>query len=1743
MKKKYLLIIPLLLIAFVGVFWNAILGSVLSWSANQYTINRFGVPLQFEKLSKEDGVWVIKSLAIERQDVSLTADKLELVFDWHPIEGYLFINMLVDDSEIAIDENTADLGSLLADILPNQLPFWIINVRSACEINNGRVSWATRGGVVESASYALQAAGKENQQALDLSVWLNENERDRNAFHLKLSKSDDDGLATALSFSQVECGKIARGFEALGHPLKGWEIRSGMIDGNVELTWPDSHAPYAIGKAIVTDLLFDHPEKKITGEVREAALDLHMRHIKGEIPSLEGKVEFVEGTSLAFHRKGEPFWRIGNLKGGFYFKPERSVIIDIMGECYHDLCDFHLSMEGEAQLVDKQKASLDVAARLFSEKGDETVVRFIAEQLGPKKHQAEMRVENVGPEEFAFLQEVLARYSADWSAFHIQKGSLNAEGLASMIGWQLTDLDIRKMNVETLEFDVPSLDLSASIGKVTGDFTIHLLEDDPLRTIDADFQIADGRLISQTLAGNLCCLNDVRTDLRVRQGVVQKSEMRGEFAGLRGTVGIDWAAKDKMVQVNFSGPSERIAPFLPLHFRSQFLHSFSTDDLEIRAGLALKNEKLAVEGEAKLAEQAIAFGFHLEKSSDKLWKSWPANHLAASYWENVGAEVMKAVFPPVASPAVLYEANWIRAETGIAGMVLRKGWFKTTDMDLERFVAPFLFPSNQMQLLGKGSFTGGFDQNILTVEYDAQEIVMANRFLEIKADRISNGAHYFDFKEGAHFGSIPLNKAIYIEKNTGLAFEPVDTQVTVEGKKVHLNQIETECCGIRMAGEIDIDFGEPDDDIFDLEIRVRHIKGGLRNVQTLLAQFQPDLWLLHLPVDGKIGLRDEGAFFKFSFIPGDYSLEAIMKGYILDGSISSGLKAGASLSGLQFQFGYDHLNQLFEITHLQGDIQVEGMSTGYRLFGDHLTFDDLKEGRSSFDFWVGDQARDLVRFVGKTQREWDLNERSYIAVHIDHNLTHLGNIHPSSFLLRLRDWTEIDQFQIGMKINLETLFNDLRTISRSGAAPAFGRLGREIHTLRNPTGELDVQLHYDIKTNSVIYRVDGNRIKAENFAANQVKLTGSKSQNRWIVDLLQFDEKKVSGVFTPEGDIWKIENFQFENKDIVTLNIDGQLTPSRKLLDARIREVKIDLAQMSGTPEIDLFKLENNPHGTLIGHGNLNLEWGTGYVPWRFDAILDIALSDWEMKGIRFEDAHNVSCHFISDQGITMRKLQTKVLEKDTLAVLAQVDMEKIQYDFITGEVLFDELSFAAPAHQLPGFSEQLKHSFPKFVTPGMAEVIRDCKLGGVLKGVMQYELTPPYTAVRLELEDGVYHFLNTPHKISQFVLDYDPFEFSVTSGYQLAGRDVWLYARSSSPSLAYGELVLTEHGPQGGIQQQPREALYFDWENDNETGIYFTRIEGSYQGLQMELEKDPTQPPSKQALFLVGSVGIDCQKAKGFFPQQMAEKFVTWRVGQGYKLQGRWRFLKNHSEHYGDKLHFVGMLKGNDFHIKGYQFDNLQAHLEYTPTAIRINDLVMSDPCGVLKSDRIDILKTDLGTWAFAMPYMTVNQFRPCLLHEEGIPRPSIRKPMVVQEMVLERTQGNLSDSRTMIGRGNLHFTNRSKKLLQNTIFQIPSDILSRIGLDPSVLTPVSGSIEYEIHDGLIYLTHFKDMYSDAKLSKFYLASSNPSTVDFDGGLNIQVRMKQYNLIFKLAELFTFNIQGNLKKPAYSIHKSQSVN
>jgi hypothetical protein len=148
-----------------------------------------------------------------------------------------------------------------------------------------------------------------------------------------------------------------------------------------------------------------------------------------------------------------------------------------------------------------------------------------------------------------------------------------------------------------------------------------------------------------------------------------------------------------------------------------------------------------------------------------------------------------------------------------------------------------------------------------------------------------------------------------------------------------------------------------------------------------------------------------------------------------------------------------------------------------------------------------------------------------------------------------------------------------------------------------------------------------------------------------------------------------------------------------------------------------------------------------------------------------------------------------------------------------------------------------------------------------------------------------------------------------------------------------------------------------------------------------------------------------------------------------------------------------------------------------------------------------------------------------------------------VFKRVDLQDLKGELGHVQTWRGEGNLQFLNSARKNSMHPILAIPAEIILRLGLDPQVLNPVTGTINFHLQGNRFYLDRFKDVYSEGRGSKFHLAEdADPSWIDFDGNLSIHVRMKQYNLLFKLAELFTVSIQGNVKEPTYALQKQSKT-
>ena len=134
---------------------------------------------------------------------------------------------------------------------------------------------------------------------------------------------------------------------------------------------------------------------------------------------------------------------------------------------------------------------------------------------------------------------------------------------------------------------------------------------------------------------------------------------------------------------------------------------------------------------------------------------------------------------------------------------------------------------------------------------------------------------------------------------------------------------------------------------------------------------------------------------------------------------------------------------------------------------------------------------------------------------------------------------------------------------------------------------------------------------------------------------------------------------------------------------------------------------------------------------------------------------------------------------------------------------------------------------------------------------------------------------------------------------------------------------------------------------------------------------------------------------------------------------------------------------------------------------------------------------------------------------------------------MVIPSLFVKLQNGVEMRGKGELFFINQEPK--KKNILDLPWDILSVLGLDPSLLVPVCGQLEFTFDRNKILIDRLRRSYSDKNRSTFFLDPKAVSYIGLDGTLYIRIRMKQ-SVILRLAEPFVIAIDGNVSQPSFKL-------
>ncbi len=423
-------------------------------------------------------------------------------------------------------------------------------------------------------------------------------------------------------------------------------------------------------------------------------------------------------------------------------------------------------------------------------------------------------------------------------------------------------------------------------------------------------------------------------------------------------------------------------------------------------------------------------------------------------------------------------------------------------------------------------------------------------------------------------------------------------------------------------------------------------------------------------------------------------------------------------------------------------------------------------------------------------------------------------------------------------------------------------------------------------------------------------------------------------------------------------------------------------------------------------------------------------------------------------------------------------------------------------------FQFELLPSCATHLLPDFLQTIRVAPLCGSGEFVQGTNLS-----CKLYFQDAVCYIADRPLTFSEWKISYEDKLFSLQCGTDYASRRFYtqlLLDQNGEPSLS---LLLQEDLRTPGLKSS--------FKTNNNT-LQLESINGSFSGIRADLKREK--------LDLVGTLQIDFVRALPLFPKQVQETCAQLQLGRGYELQGKFTYETQEP----NKSAFVGRVLGSYCDLYGFTLEKLSAHMDLSADLVHVKECRVKDAGIQLDLKELKIKKTKDETYLVELPLLSVHNFVPSRLRKSDKTQ-QVEKPFAIRNLTLEGLRGNLADLSTFIGKGRLHFTNSFKK--ETSLLELPLEWMRDIGLDLSLLTPVTGELTYQIKEGTVHFTDLKNAYSEGRRSEFFVSSKKPSFMDLSGNLSLDLRFKQ-NVLLKLAEFFTLTVRGPVDNPEYGLER-----
>ena len=1046
----------------------------------------------------ENGAWEAKELRLQpnfNHGIAFDATIVEPFIAISDLSSFIANQSISQSSWITSHLHLTFVEGKIA-LSPPELPPLILNAEG---------EWANCNPLSGIFVITLKAEEERNRLFIDVRP-----EKHKTVIHFSLQSLDCPAVAQVISCISPES-------------MQHWVIGNGALDGNWTATFPSNGPASFIGEGVLTDLRFAHIPSGAQGLLEKASLSFSS--------ASEGQLELLKPAHIEL--QGSPLapCHFKNVIGGAFFEGERSTL-QLDGELQYENSSCHLKVSGQTYQDPSCQAALDLYWESANDKALSSSSHFALYDSAEGKQRLELTLQHIREEQALVLQAIASDLFPSCKQFQMHSGELSTTIHATIDQQQIQEIQVQEFSLNNAEFSLTPYFKKSQIAHAAGQCTAVLNDQQFFTLKEGSLNIEGSLVLAQESGEEVHELKDGRGKLLIKNGTLEEGSLSFGYKGLAAALTINQASDNHQIEIILSGELIAAAPLLPAQLRSAVEQHFKEDKLLLRTALLKKNGLIEVSGQCVLespsqkkdlipfscqilkkhAPEVVAKLHGSEKSMildslERPGNAWPGR-ADGGLPKRAGEEARSQEWPKgrfyapksfaIASPendlsktvlAPLFDLLIDLPSDKSYSLSLENGRIYGEALNLERYAALWnIFPPS-FDVKGRVNVKGYFDQNGMTLYYEARDVSLESPGLLMKMALIGDLAPdvsqerqaflYQDFKEVRQKGQIPICDATYLEKNHDLQFHHFSAMGKLEDSVIELMQAKAECEGVQFEGAAKIDNGDPTKT--ELLIHATRFEGSFSSMQKLCSHLC-DLPFWKLSTEGKVVASENGLELHFHFYPEKTDFTAKVHATLAEGSWNDS-QHNIALSNCNFDFNYDHEAGSLELSEIQGELLLPSNSLPFSLHSKQVRFTDFPDFNIEFEIAGMAEDKEVFALIGKSVS----SEGAQKKLLLDAFKSHIGSTQVSIEKCHFTSWDHLLSLQSQLRLDAKDLYADLKLCAQLGLFPEMTNFiepfaGNDIR------GPLALSLIFDEEENAWNIDIEGSHIVVQEKTIERLRV-------------------------------------------------------------------------------------------------------------------------------------------------------------------------------------------------------------------------------------------------------------------------------------------------------------------------------------------------------------------------------------------------------------------------------------------------------------------------------------------------------------------------------------------------------------------------------------------------------------------------------------------------------------------------------